>query len=73
MRKKEKPASKKLFSFKENFELWGKKVGGDSFASVKRFEKLKLKEKLQRIESPKISKPTPRILWISLNLEPFRD
>lgn len=44
----------------------GIKRGGDSFASLKRFEKI------QRIESPKISKPTPRILWISLNLEPFR-
>lgn len=57
MRKKEKPASKKLFSFKENFELWGKKVGGDSFASVKRFEKLKKKNfkelKVLKFQNPR--------------------
>lgn len=41
--KKKNLLRKKIFSFKEKFELWEEKAGGDSFASVKRFEKLKKK------------------------------
>lgn len=45
------------FLFKENFELWEEKVGGDSFGSVKRFEKLKKKNfkelKVLKFQNPR--------------------